>query len=267
MFDRIDELINWYEKFHMDFTCVYFDEPDSTGHTFGPDSIEYKEKIIFMDSVFGYLLNSLERINILKNLNLVVVSDHGMAKTKGLDQFIFVKDYDGHNLIDFDKSVFGIVSNIFPKSNNMLDELYEKMKKIPYHKFYLKSNIPEEFHYSKSERIGPIVALADEGYRLMDENYTWVDLGAHGYLNNLTSIRAIFLAQGPNFKKGNIASFPNVNIYPLLCKLADIECNPNNGSTEIFEPFLTVNASKKLKGTNGLFYLIVFTVYAFSNSF
>lgn len=30
----------------MDFTCLYFDEPDSTGHKYGPDSPEYFKKVI-----------------------------------------------------------------------------------------------------------------------------------------------------------------------------------------------------------------------------
>lgn len=42
---RIDELIDWYVKFKLDVACFYFHDPDATGHTFGPDSQEYKDKV------------------------------------------------------------------------------------------------------------------------------------------------------------------------------------------------------------------------------
>lgn len=33
-------------------------------------------------------------------------------------------------------------------------------------KAYLKKDVPEELHFSSSDRIGPIVVIADEGYAL-----------------------------------------------------------------------------------------------------
>ena len=48
-------------------------------------------------------------------------------------------------------------------------------------------------------------------------------------------MRAIFLARGPNFEKNKkINSFKNVDVYPLLCEILKITCNPNNGTIEIF---------------------------------
>lgn len=76
-----------------------------------------------MDSVFGYLLSELEKINKLKNLNIINLSDHGMAELSK-DQFVFIKDYVDSNLIDFNKSVFAIVSSIYPKSEDKVIFLY-----------------------------------------------------------------------------------------------------------------------------------------------
>lgn len=66
-FVRVDEVINWYNKFDLDFLCLYFDEPDSTGHKFGPDSKEYMEKVLinlnlcstynfFLDWLYGFCI-------------------------------------------------------------------------------------------------------------------------------------------------------------------------------------------------------------------
>ena len=73
-----------------------------------------------MDTVFGYLLSELEKINKLKDLNIITLSDHGMAEL-AKDQFVFIKDYVDPNLINFNKSVFSIVSSIYSKSEDKVN--------------------------------------------------------------------------------------------------------------------------------------------------
>jgi hypothetical protein len=64
--------------------------------------------------------------------------------------------------------------------------------------------------------------------------------GNHGFDNSVVSMRAIFLARGPNFvQNGTIEKLNNVDIYPLLCVLLQINCNPNNGTVTPFTDILT----------------------------
>ena len=43
----------------------------------------------------------------------------------------------------------------------------------------------------------------------------------------------LFVAQGPAFKKGfKIKSFRNVDIYPLMCHILDVEPSMHNGTLE-----------------------------------
>ena len=42
---RIDQVIKWQIEQKLDFTCTYFNEPDSSGHTYGPDSKEYMDAV------------------------------------------------------------------------------------------------------------------------------------------------------------------------------------------------------------------------------
>lgn len=45
-----------------------------------------------------------------------------------------------------------------------------------------------------------------------------------------------FKAHGPNFRKNKVIEyFPNVNVYPLLCKLLNINCHSSNGTTKVFD--------------------------------
>ena len=104
------------------------------GHKYGPESIEYKEKVdqfwnkyfrhylnaenklklLEMDQTFGRLISGLRETDLLESTNIVVVSDHGMTQ---LHQNIFLGDFFDLGLIDLDKSVFGATSNIHPKND------------------------------------------------------------------------------------------------------------------------------------------------------
>ena len=48
--------------------------------------------------------------------------------------------------------------------------------------------------------------------------------GSHGYDNDLSSMQAIFVADGPAFKSGYSREvFENIHIYPLLAHILDLE--------------------------------------------
>lgn len=101
--------------------------------------------------------------------------------------------------------------------------------------------------------------IADEGSCLYQTKEDNPILGNHGFNNSIESMRAIFLgslsiehfminsynfnhilkARGPNFLKNQkISAFKNVDVYPLICNLIRIECNPNNGTLKTFETIL-----------------------------
>ena len=72
-----------------------------------------------MDKVIGYLLKLLKESGVLPKLNIIIVSDHGMTTMK-TDEKIFIQNYVNINEIDLNKSVFRILSNIYPKSLDLV---------------------------------------------------------------------------------------------------------------------------------------------------
>ena len=67
--------------------------------------------------------------------------------------------------------------------------------------------------------------------------------GDHGYSNELPSMKPIFFARGPDFRKGvKSTSILSVDIYSLVCRLLNIEAAPNNGSLERTAQFLVEGA-------------------------
>ena len=69
-----------------------------------------------MNSVVGYLIDSLQKAQIWSNLNLIIVSDHGMTNLNE-NECIIMKDHLNLNLIDQEKTHCAEIGNIYPKSN------------------------------------------------------------------------------------------------------------------------------------------------------
>jgi len=57
--------------------------------------------------------------------------------------------------------------------------------------------------------------------------------GEHGYDNLDPSMRALFVARGPDIASGvRVAPFANVDIYPLLAHLLGLQPLPNDGNID-----------------------------------
>jgi predicted AlkP superfamily pyrophosphatase or phosphodiesterase len=120
---QVDELVNWITKFKIDMSFLYLSQPDSTGHGFGPDSTQYAEKISEVDSVVGYLMSQLG--NLTQTTNVIILSDHGMANAAGKP--ILVTSYVTASLIDFNRSIFSYVSNVYAADKSQVNTMVAKI--------------------------------------------------------------------------------------------------------------------------------------------
>lgn len=63
------------------------------------------------------------------------------------------------------------------------------------------------------------------------DNAEWVLLGNHGWDNLNSEMQAMFVAQGPSFKKSTeIRPFHNIDLYNLMCAMVGVDPAPNNGT-------------------------------------
>lgn len=161
-------------------------------------------------------------------LNLIITSDHGMTQCSEerlieLDQYL---DKDHYTLIDQSP-----VAAILPKEGKF-DEVYEALTHAhPNLTVYKREEIPERWHYKYNSRIQPIIAVADEGWHILQNKSDDFLLGNHGYDNALAEMHPIFLAHGPAFRKNfSKEAMNSTDLYPLLCHLLNITAMPHNGS-------------------------------------
>lgn len=245
---RVDTVLGWldlpYNERPRVFT-MYFSDLDDAGHANGPDAPETRDAMLSVDRNIERLVDGLRKRGIEKKINLVIVSDHGMAAVDQRNAVIMDDFFDLS--MSQQNLTTGEIWQIFPKQGQ-IDVILSGLKRIQHANCWRKAEIPERLHYRDGPRVAPIVCSAEEGWFMTTrERYEAqrkrVDFaktrGAHGYDNVLESMRAVFIARGNAFKKKKVVDpFENINVYELMCKILGLRPAPNDGNLERVKPLL-----------------------------
>ena len=228
---RIDSIVAWFslpKNERPRFCSLYFHEPDYTGHDFGPKSRETEMVVWRLDSLFGDLISKLENLSISENMNIIAVADHGMAEISS-DKTVNLSDYADMNQIIQEGS--GPYALLYSKKKGIINSVVDDLKNAPNISVFLKKDIPNRFHFKNHPRIKDALVLADEGWYIQNQAISSSSAvgeyipkgGTHGYDNQLKSMSALFIANGPAFKNGIVTEpFENVNIYPMITHILGI---------------------------------------------
>ncbi|PPJ49563.1 hypothetical protein CBER1_01919 [Cercospora berteroae] len=237
--------------------AAYVPNVDSDGHKYGPNSTYIRSTIAEVDGMLGSLFSGIEDRNLTDIINVVVVSDHGMATTSTtrliqLDDIVDLKEIehmDGWPL-------YGL--RPFDQSEKKLKELYNGLKKQEAlhegkFKVYLRDHdMPDRYHFTNNQRIAPLWIVPEAGWAIapksefdvvegLKNGEVFAPLGLHGYDNDHPLMRAIFVARGPAFphpEGSEVEPFYNTAVYGIICQSLGIEAKPNNGTIEL--PFQTI---------------------------
>lgn len=231
---RVETAITWFQHPSRPANCIffYYEEPDTTGHQFGPVSDEMRRKVEEVDTLVGHMVHRLKEAGIFDRLNIILLSDHGMAPVPSTN-VINVDDIVNPEM--YFQSGTSPVWNLLPVPG-MEEVVYSRLKAAAnqsHFTVYRAQEVPPHYHYSHHPRILAIVLVADEGWDLVTTAYIKASrsYGNHGYDNRLDSMHPLFIAHGPDFRTGYISEpFDNVDLYPLMCYLLDIPVLPSNGS-------------------------------------
>ncbi len=238
---RVDTVLKWLDlpaEKRPTMITLYFSDVDDAGHEFSPDAEETRYAVLEVDNNLKRLFDGLKARKIYDKTNVIIVSDHGMA-TLDRNNAIFLDDI--FNLeTDAERILWtGEIVQIFPKNNRESQIITALNNQIKHANCWRKSEIPARFHYNEGKRIAPIVCSANEGWVLTSHKRfdEWKEKdelrglrGAHGYDNQLESMRAAFIAHGSAFKKGFTAEpFENVDVYDLMCKILNLNPAKNDG--------------------------------------
>uniref|UniRef100_A0A8C4DY02 Ectonucleotide pyrophosphatase/phosphodiesterase 1 n=1 Tax=Dicentrarchus labrax TaxID=13489 RepID=A0A8C4DY02_DICLA len=224
---RVSTLFQWLslpQGERPDFYTLYLDEPDTSGHMYGPASSQVVRALENVDRILGLLMNGLLQRDLQHCVNIIIISDHGMEEASS-DRAAYVSNYvadTAHfsviqgpaarirpthlpdNYFSFDYE--GLVKNLSCRTSD------QAMRP------YLKENLPKRMHFANNKRI-------ERGHLYMKEGWQ------AALLMCVYFIQAIFIGYGPGFKhKTVVPPFENIEIYNLMCDLLGIRPAPNNGT-------------------------------------
>ncbi|XP_078398132.1 bis(5'-adenosyl)-triphosphatase enpp4 isoform X1 [Cetorhinus maximus] len=226
--ERVNHIIEWLSNSTepINFGALYWEEPDATGHHYGPDSQELKKMLKEVDNHIGYLIDQLQKTGLWNTINVIITSDHGMAQCSK-KKVIELDNCIGRG--NYTEVTHSPVTAILPLTD--INYVYKLLSNCDSHmKVYLKEDIPDRFHYKHNERIQPILLVADEGWTIV-QNGSIPQLGDHGYDNALPSMHPLLVAHGPAFRKAYKTNTINsIDIYPLMCHILGLKEEPNNGT-------------------------------------
>ena len=225
---RVDSVVSWLSKPEGErphLIMSYYEEPDHVGHVYSPRGQETKNRVEELDKLMGELRERLSYLPIADSINLIITSDHGMA-TISKDRVVSQKKYIKDEWVDV--VVNGTPTSIFTKEGYR-DSVYNALKNVPHLYVWKREEIPAEVGYGENkDRIGDIVVCPEVGWLFGD--FSPRSLGAHGYLPSSPEMQVMFVAEGPDFKKGyKSEKFVNVDVYNMLARLLKIDPAPTDG--------------------------------------
>ena len=239
---RVDSMLAWLDVPVPDrprFLTLYFDIVDGAGHLGGPDSDLVNSAIAKTDASIGRLLDGLKSRGI--DANLIIVADHGMMatapeRTVVLDDLVNLHDVEAV----FTDAVAGLNIALSEAGNVARTEL---LKPHQHMTCTNKSDLLQRLHYSHNPRIPDVICIAEPGYLIETReeflHRTRPLLGEHGYDPATPEMGALFVANGPTFKRGvEIESFDNVDLYSLMARILGVEPLSNDGNPDTLTPIL-----------------------------
>ncbi|KAI9819589.1 MAG: ectonucleotide pyrophosphatase phosphodiesterase [Pycnora praestabilis] len=231
------------------FIAAYVPVVDADGHLYGPNSTEIRDTIKSVDDMLHQLFIGLIDRNLTDIVNVVIVSDHGMASTS-TERLIQLEDLIDTSLIEHIDGwpLYGLR----PKNSKDLDPLYTRLKYSaaadPNFEVYLRNeNMPERYHFTKNDRIAPLWIVPKTGWAIVTKDEFDVEKGKaageiyhprglHGYDHEHPLMRAIFVARGPAFPhkpNSRVGVFQNTEVYNIVCDSLNILPKPNNGTLRL----------------------------------
>ncbi len=247
--ERIHQVIAWLklpaeERPH--FITLYYSNVDHAGHLYGPDAPETHEAIHTVDALVGQLKSELDATGL--PIDLVVVSDHGMAKVEGdwitLDKFANLKGFETDGGL------------LYSESEKDRQRVYNLLKKASSDfVVYRRKMVPANLHFNENVREGDPVVIPTGPYMIRAHGPAPGKpdrkpiAGMHGYdPHTMPEMKASFFAAGPDIRNGvKVAPFENVNLYPWMAHLLGLRAPKNDGSLNVLAGTLRDNGGDQGK--------------------
>ncbi|KAJ9614649.1 hypothetical protein H2200_002786 [Cladophialophora chaetospira] len=259
--NKVDSILRWldmpgdddvaaaHENLRPQFIAAYVPNVDADGHLYGPNSTEIRATIADVDSMLTILVEGLLARNLTEIVNMVIVSDHGMATT-ATERLVQLDDIIDMSLVDHIDGwpLRGLrLKNPDRDVPILYDQLSKEAAKGDRFEVYTLETMPERYHFTQNDRIAPLWIVPKTGWAVVEKSDFDVSealatgkeyhpKGLHGYDHEHPLMRAIFVARGPAFPhapNSRVPVFQNIEVYNIMCDSLGIVPHPNNGTLRL----------------------------------
>lgn len=231
-----------------------------------------KEVLRFAQSLERLTAQARERVD----LNVIVVSTHGFIDVPRKNIRV-IDEYIPMELIETTVGS-GAMKQLQVKkgkTHQVYSQLHDHHPIPNVHVYYTNpksGDLPEHYHFKKSDTVADLILLADPGYAVVTKDEKKqvpkpklheITAAIDGYNNELPDVLGVFLGYGPAFRvgyrKGPIQLF---DVYSLMCSLLSIEdtCNHTPGRILRIDDVLTSDARVSIRSSTTFVSLPLITV-------
>ena len=231
--DRVAEIIRLLKLPEQDrphLVMAYFEEPDRSGHNYGPMNRMTRRALEEIDLLLSNLWARIQLLPIADKVNFIVTGDHGMTS---VDPKRFVDIDDVLPKHWYERFCNDYPTLIYASAPQYVDSIYDALQGVDHIRAWKKADIPAYLGYGTNKNMGDVVVLPDVGWLFADKP-SKKQRGSHGFDHTAADMQVGFRAIGPDFKVGyeKPDRFRNVCVYPLLCYLLGVTPSPNDGSLD-----------------------------------
>ncbi|KAH3661995.1 hypothetical protein OGAPHI_006176 [Ogataea philodendri] len=251
---KVERLMEWIDRpieTRPELMLSYVPTIDSLGHKYGVSGPELSKGLVYVDNFLESLYWNLEQRNLRDLVNVVIVSDHGMAPTSD-DRLIYLDDLVELSKIEHTDGwpLFGLRPYAEYDVDSVYEELLQNREADPmkdHYSVHKKQDIETVLFGGKGpydSRIAPIWVIPDVGYSItthedMAKKKHYTPKGVHGYNNTAMLMRSLFVGTGPYFESKlgesyKVVPFENTEVYNIVCESLNLSPNPNNGTLTSF---------------------------------
>ena len=228
--DEIIRLLSMPEKERPHLVMAYFEEPDRSGHNYGPMNRMTRRALEDMDRLLSLMWTRIQMLPIASQVNLIITGDHGMTS---VDPKRFVDIDDVLPKHWYERFCNDYPTLIYASAPQYVDSICDALQHVDHIRAWKKADIPAYLGYGTNKNMGDVVVLPDVGWLFADKP-SKKQRGSHGFDHTAADMQVGFRAVGPDFKVGyeKPDRFRNVCIYSLLCYLLGVTPSPNDGNLD-----------------------------------
>ena len=228
--DEILRLLSLPEKERPHLVMAYFEEPDRSGHDYGPLNRMTRRALEDLDLLLSKMWARIQLLPIADKVDLIITGDHGMTS---VDPKRFVDIDDVLPKHWYERFCNDYPTLIYASAPQYIDSICDALQNVDHIRAWKRADIPTYLGYGTNKNMGDVVVLPDVGWLFADKP-SKKQRGSHGFDHMAADMQVGFRAIGPDFKVGYTKPdrFRNVCIYPLLCYLLGVTPSPNDGTLD-----------------------------------